>query len=339
MTASFISQKEEQLQANQLLSIVIPTYNRAEFLDHCLKFHIPLAREHNIQLFISDNASTDNTSAISNKWKKEYTLLYYYRNESNVGPDQNFELALKYPQSKYIWLLGDTYKIPSDAIRHIIELLNAEKAEYDAIVVNALDRVVDIPQQDYSDQNKLLSDLGWHMTCMSSLVYNAKLIARANFERYRNSNFIQMGVIFEYIANRKFLIHWHKSLSVQQISIKGLNKTSWQHLTYEIWIERWANFVFSLPPSYKLDIKLKCIKDHGKKSRLLTFKSIRNHRMHNIINYKTYAKYSHFFTFSTTCSKFTILLIALTPTFFFKAFNLSWWRRKRSQLYKGQDTN
>lgn len=337
MTTPLTRQNGEQLQANQLLSIVIPTFNRAEFLDYSLKIHIPLAREYNIQLFISDNASTDATFHVSNKWKKEYPLLYYYRNESNVGVDQNFELALKYPQTKYIWLLGDTYKITSDCIRYLLEFVTANKEDYDAIVFNVLGRVTDIPPQNYTDQNKLLSDLGWHMTCMSSLVYNSKLIACANFERYQNSSFIQIGTIFEYLSNKKFLIHWNKNFSVQQILIKGHNKISWQHQTYETWIERWVNFVFSLPPSYKLDIKLKCIKDHGKKSRLFTFKSIRNHRMRNIINYKIYAKYSNFFPFAIACPKFAILLITLIPICFFKIFNLRWWCKRRL-LNKIQDS-
>ena len=63
------------MQANPLLSIVIPTYNRADFLDYCLKVHIPLAKAHNIQIIISDNASTDATKKIVQKRMEEYPLI------------------------------------------------------------------------------------------------------------------------------------------------------------------------------------------------------------------------------------------------------------------------
>lgn len=307
------SQWINQKSANPLLSIVIPTYNRADFLDYCLAVHIPLARAHNIQFFIFDNASTDTTEEVVNKRSKEYPLIKYHRNDVNVGPDKNFEQALKYPQTEYVWLLGDTYQIASEGIDYLVELITANNNEYDAIIFNFSGRVFDIPQQDYSDQNKLLSDLGWHMTCMASMVYSSKLIANAHFKRYRNTNFIQTGVIFEHIANKKFLVHWAETLSIQTISIKGIAKQSWQNQIFEIWTERWPNFIFSLPPSYKLNVKLKCVKDHGIKTDIFTLKLLLVYRSRNFINYEIYTRYSHFFPLTTRCPKFIILLIAIIP--------------------------
>jgi len=300
------------MQANPLLSIVIPTYNRADFLDYCLEVHIPLAKAHNIQIFISDNASTDVTKEIVQKWMEEYPLISYHRNETNIGPDENFERALKYPETEYVWLLGDTYQIPSEGIGYLLNLISKNQKKYDVIVVNVAKRVSGIPQQDYSDQNQLLSDLGWHMTCLSSLIYNSRLIAHGNFVRYRNTNFIHIGVIFDYIANKDFLVHWAETISVQGVSIKGLVRKSWQNQTFEIFTKRWPNFIFSLP-SYALETKLKCIKDHGEKSGLFKIKHLLYLRKTNILNYKTYKQYSHLFTLTIKYPKLIILLIALLP--------------------------
>lgn len=302
-------------QADHHLSIVIPTYNRSEFLDHCLQVHIPLAKAYNIQIFVFDNASSDATAEVVKKRIEEYPLIQYHCTETNIGPDKNFERALKYPKTDYVWLLGDTYQISSDLLSYFYDLITVQNKEYDAIVFNVLGRVCDVPHQDYSDQNKLLSDLGWHMTCLASLVYNSKVIAKADFERYRNTNFIQIGVIFEYIASKDFLIHWVDTLSVQPISIKGLEKVSWQNQTFEIWVERWANFVFSLPPSYELHAKLKCVKDHGVKSALFSLKGLLILRKFNVLNYKTYKKSSHLFSFSINYPKAAIYLISLLPKF------------------------
>ena len=99
------------MEINKKLSIVIPTYNRADFLDYSLEIHIPMLKEYGIEIAIFDNASTDNTEKVVSKWMEEYPYLSYHRSETNIGPDANFERALKYPDTEYIWLLGDTYEI------------------------------------------------------------------------------------------------------------------------------------------------------------------------------------------------------------------------------------
>jgi len=301
------------MQANPLLSIVIPTYNRADFLDCCLKVHIPLAKAHNIQIFVSDNASTDTTKEIVQKWMEEYPLIRYHCNDTNIGPDKNFERALKYPQTEYVWLLGDTYQIPSEGIDYVLNLISKNNKKYDVIVVNVGKRVSGIPEQDYSDPNHLLSDLGWHMTCLSSLIYNSRLINHSDFSRYHNTNFIQLGIIFEYIAGKDFLIHWIDFISIQGIHIEGILKKSWQNQAFEVWTKRWSNIIFSLPPSYTLETKLKCIKDHGKKSGIFKIKYLLYFRAFNVLNYKTYRQYSNLFPLTIKYPKLIILLIALLP--------------------------
>ena len=301
------------MQANPLLSIVIPTYNRAVFLNHSLEVHIPLARAHNIQLFISDNASTDETAEVVNKRIKEYPLIKYYHNETNIGMDGNFERVLKYPQTEYVWLLGDTALIPYGGINYILNYISEMNTKCDAIVFNVGNRGSEFPQQDYSDQNKLLSELGWHMTCLSSLVFSSQLIKQANFERYRNTCFIQTGIIFEYIANRRFLIHWIETLSVQQFLIEGCVRESWQNQIFEIWTKRWANLIFSLPSSYELDVKLKCIMDHGIKSRIFSLQGLLNLRNSKLLTLEAYKQYSQYFKFTINHMKLTILAFALLP--------------------------
>lgn len=302
------------MQANPLLSIVIPTYNRSDFLDYCLKFHISILKKYNLEVFISDNASTDTTEDIARKWSIEYPLIQYRRNETNLGPDENFEKALKYPKSEYVWLLGDSYQIPFEAIEYFFDLVSEKNQKYDVIVYNSMNRVVDILQQNYSDHNKLLSDLGWHMTCMSCLVYNSQLISNANFKRYRNTCFIQTGIIFEAISNNDFIVHWAQEHSVQNIKIDNKLKDSWQPQTLEIWVRKWANFILSFPPSYHIEVKLKCIKDHGLNTHVFTIKSMLSLRGLNFINYKICRHYSPLFPLTASRSRINIMwLIAILP--------------------------
>ncbi|TSK06124.1 MAG: glycosyltransferase [Geobacter sp.] len=323
------------MKHNSILSIVIPTYNRADHLDCCLGTHIPLAKAHNIMLFVSDNASTDATAEVVARRSKEYQFIEYHCNESNLGPDENIELALKHPQSRYIWLLGDTYSIPPDGINYVLNHLAGTDAEYDLFLFNVSERINDIPQKDYNSQNDLLSNLGWHMTCMSCLVYSSKLIANADFGRYRNTNFIQTGVIFEYLANKQFLVHWAPSISISGITIKGSIKESWQNQTFEIWVKRWPNYVFSLPPSYDIGAKLKCIKDHSTKSGIFSMQGLLSLKSVNQFNFQIYRRYCDLFPITISLYRSIIFLIAILPqpiARMMKPLKKKWTNRNRSWL-------
>jgi glycosyltransferase involved in cell wall biosynthesis len=303
------------MQANPHLSIVIPTCNRAGLLDYCLEVHIPLARAHNVQLFISDNASTDATAEVVQKRIKEYPLIQYHRNETNVGADENFEIALNYPNTQYVWLLGDSYQIPSDGIDYLLNLIADSKQKYDVIVFNLADQKNDICTQDFTDSNSLLCSLGALMTCLSCLVHNKGLINGSDFVRYRNSYFMQTGIIFDAIARQPFSIHWAQSISVQGLDHYSLKKNSWSMTSnvFEIACKKWVNFVFSLPVSYDLDNKLECLIDFTKVSGIFSFRHLLLIRAQNILNYKNYKQYSYLFPFTIKYSKFTILIIALLP--------------------------
>lgn len=301
------------MKQNSLLSIVIPTFNRAEFLDYCLGLQIPIAREYAIAIYITDNSSDDNTKLIVENRMSEYCHLKYIRNNENMGPDKNFELGLKLPKTDYIWLMGDTYHIPKKLIEFTIEKISKSNVVFDCFIFNAEGRVRNIPSQEYTDKNKLLLDLGWHMTCMSSLVYSKNLISNANFERYRDTSFIQTGIIFEYINNYKFNICWTDNLSALNIKIDGVGKNSWQSIVFYIWMERWTNFVFSLPASYHVTTKLKCIMDHGVKSGLFSIKRLILLRYENTLNYETYKTYKHLIPLTIKHATFTVLLISIIP--------------------------
>ena len=328
------------MQANPFLSIVIPTYNRADFLDYCLEVHIPLVKAHNIQIFISDNASIDTTKEVVEKRMEKYPLISYRCNETNIGPDENIERALKYPETKYVWLLGDTSQIPSEGIGYVLNLISKNQKKYDTIVFNLFNKITNIGTQDYTDQNALLYDLGALMTCLSCLVFHKELIKKANFLRYRNSSFLQTGIIFEAIAGQPFYIHWVQPLSVCGINHPLLRKNAWSRAPtlFEIICRKWTNFIFSLPVSYELESKYKCLIDFGIASSIFTFRYLLYLRSSNILNYKTYKQYSHLFPLTIKYPKLIILLIALLPRgpllLFYKSYKtLKRWVRGNHGIY------
>lgn len=298
------------------ISLALPTYNRVKYLDLFFDHHRYFTNYGIIPVIISDNASQDGTKALIEARKRERDNLLYYHNENTIPPDENFEKVLGYADTDYVWLLGDTYLIPEETFK--AALAATAEDDYDVILFNVADRVTDVPEQVYTDRSKLLADLGWHMTCIGSAVYNSRLIQSANFVRYRDTNFLQTGIIFEYLADKPFKVKWLPQYSVQGLKIPGVKKTSWQAQTFEIWTKRWANFVFSLPASYSLESKLKCAMDHGDKSGVLKLKALIRLRKRNYLNLDVYSHYFPYFPLTIGYPSALIRLIAILPSWLFR---------------------
>ena len=77
-------------QKNYALTIAIPTYNRLEKLKICLKRLMEQKKIEQIEIIVSDNASTDGTGEYMTELVKKAENIHYYRNTENVGPDKNF---------------------------------------------------------------------------------------------------------------------------------------------------------------------------------------------------------------------------------------------------------
>ena len=69
---------------NKLVSVVIPNYNCAEYLDKCLE-HIVNQTYSNIECIVCDNGSTDNSLEIINSWAAKDSRIKVLTTEVNQG--------------------------------------------------------------------------------------------------------------------------------------------------------------------------------------------------------------------------------------------------------------
>lgn len=100
-----------------LLSICIPTYNRAKILDYIISKYVS-NQEFNdeVEIVISDNASTDETSEIAQSYADRFKNVKYFRNEENIF-DKNFIKVLDEASGKYLKLVNDWIYLPNDALK------------------------------------------------------------------------------------------------------------------------------------------------------------------------------------------------------------------------------
>jgi glycosyltransferase involved in cell wall biosynthesis len=116
---------------NILLSLCIPTYNRAAKINICLQAifeAMDKLLENKIEIIISDNNSEDNTRQIVEKFIASGLKLKYFKNETNLGYLKNIVLLLtKYSHGEYIWMIGDDDFIDKNSLKYVIDLLEYKK--------------------------------------------------------------------------------------------------------------------------------------------------------------------------------------------------------------------
>ncbi|QII12840.1 putative beta-1,4-galactosyltransferase [Candidatus Kuenenia stuttgartiensis] len=97
-----------------LITIAIPTYNRANlYLRQAIECAVNQTYS-NIEIIISDNCSTDNTEMVV----KDFTdpRIRYFRHEKNIGGNNNFNFCLEQAKGEYFLLLMDDDLIDRDFI-------------------------------------------------------------------------------------------------------------------------------------------------------------------------------------------------------------------------------
>lgn len=117
-----------------ILSICIPTFNRAIMLEEALNAIICQIVENSLELLveinISDNASSDNTQdilvAVHNK--HPHLQFYTYKQSENIGPDGNIYTSLKMAHGQWAWILSDDDIIIPDTLVKLVNLMKESRA-------------------------------------------------------------------------------------------------------------------------------------------------------------------------------------------------------------------
>ena len=107
---------------NPLVSIGIPTYNRSLCLVHAVES--ALAQDYkNLEIVISDNASTDETSNVCVELCKKDTRIRYIRQPKNLGMTENFRCALAASHGEFFMWLSDDDWVDSSYISQCMHFL------------------------------------------------------------------------------------------------------------------------------------------------------------------------------------------------------------------------
>lgn len=105
-----------------LLTVAVPTYNGARTIRNMLDILMPQVTDE-VEVLISDNCSTDETSSIIAEYSNKYSKIRTIRNKKNVGADGNFLQCMQQASGKFVMLISDDDIIVENAVEKIVTFL------------------------------------------------------------------------------------------------------------------------------------------------------------------------------------------------------------------------
>jgi len=194
------------------LSVAIPTYNGAKYIREALDSIISQLGDidEEIEIVISDNASTDRTPEIIKEYQNKYSFIRCFRNDKNLGADRNFDLVIRQSKGEYVWLFGDDDKLEGGAYKKVLEVLRKyPKAGF--IFVNyssyngdfsicIKERNLELMKDVYCNS----ADEFYSMTKIASIVISSNIVNRnlwnyVNKDKFIGTNWIHFCVVTSYL--------------------------------------------------------------------------------------------------------------------------------------------
>ena len=192
-----------------LLSICIPTYNRAEYLNETLRSIVVQDRfnkSFDVEIVISDNCSSDNTSEIANKYVKMYPdKIRYFRNEVNIF-DANFEKVLSYGKGEFLKLNNDTLVHKENTLDIIIETVKSN-IEAMKILFFSNGTIQDIATVQVDDLDSFIKLVSYNFTWIGCFgIWKVDFDLIKDFNRKAKLRLVQVDILLRLISAKKHVL-------------------------------------------------------------------------------------------------------------------------------------
>ena len=145
-----------------LLSVVVSTYNRANWLSKSLPLVLEAAKRRleDVEVLVVDNESSDDTPLVVAPFL-DLPFFRYHRNDKNVGMLGNLSVSSRLARGEFVWILGDDDLIKEGVVARIVDTIKSHPRS-ELIYLNYSYTRFDKPEE--------LDDLG-------EIIRNATLIA------------------------------------------------------------------------------------------------------------------------------------------------------------------
>lgn len=182
---------------NDILEIILITYNRKEYLEHTLKqilaSNSPL---HDLDITILNNKSNDGTNELINEYCQHFKNIKHIIHNKNIGGNANIARAFEIASKKYVWVLCDDDNYD---FTHFDEVVEAIKNNNDIILTSQYDL----------EKKENIATIVRQLTFLPSAIYKTENITNDVMQNimYNISNMFPHLILGISIINKKGSIH------------------------------------------------------------------------------------------------------------------------------------
>lgn len=222
-----------------ILSICIPTYNRATYLEKSLLSIMQTEefKNNEIEIVISDNCSTDNTEEVVRKYLSRNNIVYY-KNEENIK-DLNFPVALERATGLFRKLSNDTIIYKPDSIKYMVHMIEKNADERPMICfMNSNNRVES--EVKYSDLNDFIKELGRNITWIPVLgMWKDDVDLLSVMKAHVQTQLAQVPFTIELFCKRESAVIVEKEL----IEVQSVKKKNISYGLYNVFYTNYLGFI------------------------------------------------------------------------------------------------
>ncbi len=319
-----------------LLSIVIPSHNKAIFLEEAIKSILKDdAFGNDINLIISDNSFN---SDIKNLYDKNYannkSIRYFSSKEYNCL-DSNVNRSIELANGKFAWVFGDDDILVNGILIKIIKFLksknpnllvcNSKSFSEDGIIESS--RMPKNKNYLYrkSENDEFLIDMGGYLTYVGALIVRRKLWIE-NYKKNKIGTFFAHIDCIASIKNNRDAYYF----GIPAIKMR-LGSQTWLKKSFQIWYLFYPDIIWGLE-NYSFYAKQQVIP----KIPLNSIKLMLAARAYGRIDFQIFKKYVLKSKKVITINKLIILTIVILPSKLFSRiylFYIKILRRKQTSKF------
>ncbi|MTV39991.1 glycosyltransferase [Duganella radicis] len=188
-----------------VLSICIPSYNRAPYLQQTLDSIVsqPAFTETNdIEVVISDNGSEDETQAVAARYVAAFPdKIQYHRHDVTISPDMNFKFVLEQGRGLYLKLHNDNLLVLPGSLAELVKVYRATAAEMPVVFFTNGNHAKGQAIEALNNMSEFVQRVSFMSTWIGGFgMWRAEFHAMPDFARNQHLRLVQTDVILRLIS-------------------------------------------------------------------------------------------------------------------------------------------
>ncbi len=195
----------------KILTVAIPCYNSAAYMENCIKSILPVGEDVEI-LIVNDGSQKDDTPAIADRWAAKYPTIIRAIHQENGGHGSAVNTGIRNASGLYYKVVDSDDWVNTKALKRIVDRLKAleeENTPVDMLVANFVYDKVDASHKKLMRFKHVFPEnriFGWddigHMNetqyiLMHNVIYRLQLLKDCGIELPSHTFYVDNLFVFE----------------------------------------------------------------------------------------------------------------------------------------------